>query len=146
MEDVNFDGFDELVKYLYGNEIGICETNVVELLDLANKYLIEDMLPKLSTFMAEISRVDNAIVFLGLAITYDLTELKDKCDKIISEKTTEVFNTKGFLCCNINVLEAILRLERISCSEACMFDASIDWAKRKCRDERVETSAQNVLK
>lgn len=146
VEDVDYDVFSEFIRYIYGGEIEIHEGNVVDLLNLAKKYLIGEMLSKLTTFLAENLSVENVTFSLDLAVTYDLAELNDECKRTIIEKTAEVFEAEGFLCCNIDTLEAILLLEQVSCTEAEVFDSCIKWAERKCENEEIEVTAANLLK
>lgn len=88
--------------------------------------------------------IDNALNYLSIAITYDLDRLQHSCEKIIGENTSAVLKQPVFLNCSQNILSAILKLNKISCSEANVFDGCMKWAKQRCSAKELEESGENI--
>lgn len=144
IKDADADVFYLFINFIYGNETPIDEGNVIALLDLATKYQIDHMIPKFAEYMSGIVRVANAVGYLSVAILYGLPGLESKCKEIISDCTDDVLRTDGFLDCHASALPAILGLPWIACTEADLFDASVEWARRRCRQTNQPESGENM--
>lgn len=71
------------------------------------------------------------------AILYHETELLKLCKNHVISNTEEIFKTPEFLECGRLVLEYILNMDFVSCSEDKVFEACMAWVKAK--------SERNVL-
>lgn len=87
--------------------------------------------------MKDVLTVDNICSGLQLAIQYDQRKFLKYCDTFISVNTVEIFNTTGFLECDRQILEHILRIELLSCTEVQVFEACMEWVRIKSKQSTV---------
>lgn len=142
--DAHFDEFNEFAQYFYTDEITVSTKNVGELLYLAKKYEIPDLVSACSSFLMEHESLDNMVNCLSLACTFELDALKVKCKKIICSNTTKVVESEAFIHCDKNALFEILSIDSSSCPEEKVFDACIKWAEHKCAERKIEKNGENL--
>lgn len=144
IEDVKFDMFNVFMQCLYGEKIEIDDNNVLTLLYLSKKYDIDDIVSSCSVFLIQRLAVENVLSYLNAAITYDVDALQDACETLISESTEAIFELPAFLSCSQNLLTAILKLEKVSCSEVAIFANCMKWAKQRCRAKELNENGENL--
>lgn len=74
---------------------------------------------------------ENVCLAYGVAIHFDLDDLKGLCETKITADTEAVFKSADFLECNRIVLSYILKLDTFSCTEVDVFHACLAWIKAK---------------
>lgn len=146
IEDADFEDFNAFIHCLYGEEIEINQDNIEALLYLSHKYNVNALVSSCAAFMIQQLSMRNILVYLDAAITYDLPELQDDCNKLICENTEDILKLPDFLSCSKNALTAILKLEKISCAEVKMFDSCMEWAKQRCFEKKSDDSGENIRK
>lgn len=104
---------------------------------LGHKYNVAKCVEDCITFLKRTLHNGNVCTALFYANLYDQTELLELCKTHIISYTEGVFESPGFLNCDRKVLEYILGLDYVSCSEDKVFEACMAWVKIK--------SNQNVL-
>lgn len=146
IEDANCNAFGAFIQYLYGKETEIEQDNVEALLYLSNKYDVNGLVSRCSSFMIQQMSIENVLSYLNAAIIYDLAVLQDRCKIFISEYTEDILELPEFLSCNKNTLTAILKLEATSCTGLDMFDGCMEWARQRCSEKKMEETGENIRK
>lgn len=146
IEDAKYTIFDQFVKYIYGIDATLDLENIDGLLYLAKKYKIDDLVTECVDFIAKHLSVDYVIPFFEMVLKHQINEhrLKMRCVSIIHEKTHAVLDSKAFVSCDKSFLKRILKFEKLSCGEERIFDACIDWASQKCKENNVEVTAETL--
>lgn len=125
--DASPDAFKEFLQFFYLNEIELTMENVEEVLDLGRKYSVSACWNTCALFLTKMLTNDNVCFVYGLSISADLKDLKKICEAKIGLTTTEIFKTHDFRGCNRQVLQHILQLESLTCSESVVFKACMEW-------------------
>lgn len=144
--DASFEDFETFVTYFYKATIQLTSRNVNQILRLAHKYDVNDLMVRCSAFAIEQLRIATTVPWYTIAIAYDLNNLKQKCTEILTNNTEHVFMTSAFSSCDRNILKHILKLEKMSCKEHMVFDTCIEWAKIKCRKKNIDESKPENLR
>lgn len=142
--DVAYEDFHAFLNYFYKAEVQLNTQNVGAIFRLAYKYHIEDLMGSCSTFMSNQLCVDNVIEFYGVAIQFDLRNLKDKCIEFITNHTAYVLTSNAFIQCNIVVLKDILESVELYLNAETIFDVCVEWAKYKCQQKNINPSPENL--
>lgn len=143
--DASFGTFLRFMKYFYSEIFVISTENVSELINLANKYEIHDLVAACESFLLETATVDNVMDWITLACMFGLDALKTKCREIMCEHTENVIESESFLQCDNNILFEVLSIDRSTCPEEKIFDACINWAQNKCNEQEIDAGkAENI--
>lgn len=145
--DVTFNVFTGFLEYFYSGEVMLDGGNIGEILNLANKYDLPDLMSSCSSFLCDYVDVDNAIDCFEMARTFGFENLEKMSKEIICNNTLEALDSPEFLKCSENVLFEILSFDSFSCADEFIFDACIEWAKHECKNQKIDaTDAINLRK
>lgn len=144
--DASADAFKEFLQFFYLNKIDLTMENISDVVNLCKKYGIDECLMICEAFLKESLNIENVCSAYGLAILFDLDNLKSICKELIVEDTEAVFKSSSFLECHRSVLGHILMSNELSCSETMVLEACINWVKAASgRDEVTREMVQNHL-
>lgn len=107
--DASFTGFSQFLRYFYWAAVTINGEAVAEMVNLANKYNLPDLMTRCSLFLSKHLNEENAVDCLGLARKFEFQELTTKSKELIACKTSKVMQSQSFLTCNQDVLHEFLR-------------------------------------
>lgn len=144
INDASFDTFTAFLQYFYQSRIQLSEQNVGEMLYLASKYDIADVVVICGTFLRQHLTLNNAIETFSLAVKFELDVLKKRCKETISANAEQIITSKSFVECDWRILYELLNLETMSCTETDIFDACILWAIEQCKVDNIDTDDQNL--
>lgn len=97
-------------------------------------------------FLSKYSTVGELCTHLGLAIKYNLKKLQEFCEKEIVAHAVVVFKSDGFTNCSKNVLESVLKLNGLSCTEMDIFNACMVWAETACKKKGTDAVDKKNLR
>lgn len=100
-------------RFLYGGFCDIDETTVIRLLSISKKYDIPALVEKCKQFLENNINVENVGMILDQAITFEETEMEQKCLNVVSRETSRFFQSKGFLSLSRNGLKSLLDLNEM---------------------------------
>lgn len=143
--DIQVDGvtaaaFKEFLKLFYSNKFELSIENIADVLDLVKQSLIDDFVTECINFLKRKVAIDNVCSIYRLASAYDVIDLKESCERKISDDTEKMFATEDFANCDRETLEMILKLNLFSCTENEVFDACISWARGVCVKKLIDSS------
>lgn len=140
--DASATAFKEFLQFFYLSSFKISVENVYEVLNLGRKYQVVACVSTCEAFLIDSLSTDNVCSIYGLAIHFDLDDLKGLCETKIVADTETVLQSIGFLECDRSVLGHILKLDAFSCAEMNVFHASVAWARAKA--QRNEASSEMI--
>lgn len=143
--DASFGPFKEFIQAFYKNEVNITDANIGEILNLAKKYQLDDLVPDCALFLEQSLTADNCIDALNLATAFDMGQLQTECDKLIGADTKAILVPPALHRCSLNALKAILGLEAISCTEFELFGIAVEWAEHQCEENGLDATDANNL-
>ncbi|XP_037049626.1 uncharacterized protein LOC119083919 [Bradysia coprophila] len=135
--DATAEAFKEFLRFFYFNKVDVSMEHVSSVMCLGRKYNVADC-QRLCVNSLEASITElTATVVLGLAIIYDEKQLQKSCELIIASRTDDVFKSENFLVCDRRVLEHILKMDRLACTEAELFEACMSWVRATSNEDHL---------
>lgn len=135
--DFSYETFIVFCQCFYKDEVDITNENVTELFKLAKCYEHSGVLAACEDFMANQLTADNVANILTSEIAKDPAMFR-KINEIITNNTEIVLKSDSFLSCSPDAVRIILKMDRISCPQIQVFNACIEWAKRRCREQPID--------
>ena len=132
LPDCEYEGVLEMLRYLYSEEVKLNESNVMQVLYVAKKYILPSLVDECIDFLQRNLDPSNVFCVLSHAKQYDESNLVDRCWEIIDRKTVEVVKSERFATIERNVLEAIVQRDQLTISEVELFKAVDVWATKEC--------------
>lgn len=137
--DVTSDAFKEFLGFFYLDKVTLTMRNIADVVKLSKMYLLESAPTICERFLMDSLNIENVCFCYGLAILFDLDNLKLKCEEMISINTDAVLQSTGFKECDKSVLNHIVKFETLSCTEAYLFKSCLAWVKVASGQELVTT-------
>lgn len=146
IEDVSFEGFCEFLQFFYLDEIELSERNLIEVLNLVDKFDMQECYTTLPTLLKQTVTSANVCLYYELASTLNFLpgELILYFEGRIRNDTTIVLDSTSFEKCSKMVLKRILKMDSLNCSDFNIFNASIKWASAECRRHNLPASPENL--
>lgn len=144
IDDTFAESMKEFLQFLYLAEGTIRMENVFEIMNLAEKYEINWCMKYCTTFLQQNLTIDNVCQSYASAILFKNAELKVSCDDLIVLNTENVLQTSDFLDCKLDVIEAILERNWITCKESTLLKAIVRWAENVCRQNELTINSKNL--
>lgn len=143
---VSASSFKEFIKFFYVETVDLSVENIEEILDLSKQSLVDDFIETCESFlMKTVAELNNVCWCYRLAILYDNKQLRNHCEELISENTTNVLTSSDFIECDREVLLNILKMDTINCKETEIFNACIKWARAACKHKNLDdTDVKNL--
>lgn len=143
--DVSFDTFRTFLAYFYSGEITVNTKNINEMMYLAHKYTVEDVVASCSMFLMKQLSIENAIPNYCMAISYHQLDLITKCAEFITNNMENILKSETFIQCDQQTLKRILDLQPKNFKTHDVFDSCIEWGRYKCRNKGInELSPVNL--
>lgn len=146
ISDASYNAFDEFIQYFYSGEVAITMENVGEVLYLADKYDVPELVASCTSFLLKHVTLKDVVDCVKLACIFSLNALKAKIKQIIAKNTAQVFESEQVLRCGRDQLFEMLSIDSSTCPEEKLFDICIRWAQTKCREQRSDADNENHLR
>lgn len=146
--DSTADAFMEFLQLFYLPEVTLTIGHIDDVVRLADKYDILDHI-LIDSYQKSIENQltnENMVCGYQLAISLDDPALKQFCERRIRIFTMDVLKSEAFLNCKREVLEHILHLDTLECTEIGLFDACVAWAKSACQKNGLDENDSVNLK
>ena len=128
-------------RFLYTDEIQITDSNLDDILRLADKYDIPLLLERCSAYMIDNIEYETVCQILCTANLFKLKEvIKKALEMICIQAQHHCLRLDGFLNLDLEELKLIASSEMLTCSEVELLDALLRWGEGKCKDEGKETT------
>ena len=89
LPDCDYDSLLEMFRYLYSDEVNLSRSNVMQVLYLANKYIVPSLAEKCTEYLGHSLKASNVFYILPYAQKFQDKELEDRCWKVIEKQTEE---------------------------------------------------------
>ena len=146
LPDCEYEGVLEMLRYLYSEEVKLNESNVMQVLYVAKKYMLASLADECVDFLHR--NLDSANVFsvLSHAEQYDEYSLVDRCWEVIFRETKEVLKSEEFPKIERSFLKALLKRDTLTISEVDLFKAVELWATKECKRQGLVADGSNKRK
>ena len=97
LPDCDYESLLELFRYLYSDEGNLTESNVMQVLHLAKKYLVPSLAGKCTEYLQENLEASNAFSILPQAQKFEEKDLEKRCWKVIELRAKEAVTSNDFV-------------------------------------------------
>jgi len=132
LPDCEYEGVLEMLRYMYSEEVKLSESNVMQVLYVAKKYILPSLADECIEFLGKNVGPTNVFCVLSHAQQYDEKILVDRCWEVIDIKTEEVVKSEEFAKIEMSLLEAIIKRDSLTIREVELFRAVDLWATKEC--------------
>ena len=87
--DCDYESLLEMFRYLYSDKVNLSGSNVMQVLYLANKYMVPSLAEKCAKYLRRNLQASNVFSILPHAQNFADKDLKDRCWKVIEKQTEE---------------------------------------------------------
>lgn len=105
-----------------------------------------DCVNKYADFLVDRLTMDDLLWGYQLAVSAKNEKLKQYCERHISVRTKEIFESDQFLGCDRSVLESILEMNELACRESEVFDACLSWTEYALQQDGINGCEADYFK
>lgn len=135
--DATAEAFKEFLSFFYFNAIDMTMENVSDVMYLGGKYGVPECLRLCGSLLESNITAETVLSALSLAIFHEQEQLQMSCELFIEYNLHEVLKSESFLVCDRRVLEHILQMDRLPCSETVLFEACLSWVRANSGVDRL---------
>ena len=136
----------ELFRFLYSDKVNLSGNNVIQVLYLANKYIVPSLAKKCTEYLRDNLKASNVFLILPHAQIFEDKDLKDRCWKVIEEQTEEAVTSDEFVAVERSVVESVVKREVLNVREVELFKAVDRWAIKECERQRMTSDGRTKTK
>ena len=134
LSDCDYEGLSELFRFMYSDEVYLTRSCVMQVLYLADKYILPSLVRECLEYIREIVDESNALCILGHASRYSEQneDLVERCWELIDDHTEQVIQSDEFVTIDKSILEALVDRDSLNIQEINLFKAVTKWAEYQC--------------
>lgn len=122
-------------RFMYFEDNGIDESNVISVLYAAEKYAVSELVGVCKSFLESYITEDNVCVIMENARMFNIAELLTKCKNFIfgtESVAKRVFKSGGFLELRRETLLSLVESDELPLDEYFIYQSITRWAKHNC--------------
>ena len=142
LSDCDSEGFLELLRYMYCDEAELTGSNVMQVLYLANKFIVPSLVTKCTEFLEQNLDATNVLAVLTEAKRFSEARLVSQCWLVVDEQASEVVKSQPFATLDRELLSEVVERDSLVVTEVDLFQAVNRWAVEKCHRRGLEGSGK----
>ena len=131
LPDCDYESLLEFFRYLYSDDVKLSGTNVLQVLYLANKYMVPSLANRCTEYLQNSLDAGNVFSILPLAQKFEEEELVEHCWDLIDKNTEDIVRSDEFVDLDKCLVESIVQRESLNIREFDLFKAVVRWATRE---------------
>lgn len=145
LPDCDYESLLEFFRYLYSDEAHLTGTNVLQVLYLANKYIVPSLVEKCTEYLQNNLDANNVFCILPHAPqTFDENGLLEHCWEVIDKNADIVVKSEEFVNLDKCLMETIVNRESLNITEFELFKAVDRWASKESERQGLRASLCDV--
>ena len=141
--DCEYESLLEMFRYLYSDKVNLSGSNVMQVLYLANKYMLPSLAEKCAEYLRRNLKGSNVFCILPQAQKFADKDLKDRCWKVIEEQTEEAVTSDEFVTVERSLVEAVVKREGLVVKEVELFKAVDRWAREQRKRQGITLDGES---
>ena len=137
LPDCAYESLLELFRFLYSNEVNLSGSNVMQVLYLANKYMVPSLDEKCTEYLRNNLKASNVFSILPHAQRFEDKDLEDRCWEVIEMQTEEAVTSDEFVTVERSLVESVVKKEVLNVKEVELFKVVDRWAKTECERQGI---------
>jgi len=143
LPDCEYESLLEMFRYLYSDKVNLSGSNVMQVLYLANKYMVPSLAEKCAEYLRRNLKASNVFCILPNAQKFEDKELEDRCWEVIMKQTEEAVASDEFVTVERSLIETVVKRESLNVKEVELFKAVDRWATEKSKRERITPNGES---
>ena len=137
LSDCEYESLSELFRFMYSDEVNLSRSCVMQVLYLAEKYILPNLVSECLRYLREIVDESNALYILEHAsrCSEQYEDLVERCWELIDEHTDQAIQSDEFLKIDRTTLEALVNRDSLNIQEINLFKAVNKWGEYQCELE-----------
>ena len=137
LPDCEYESLLEMFRYLHGDEVNLSGRNVMQVLYLANKYMVSSLAEKCTEYLRHNLQASNVFCILPDAQKFADKDLEDRCWEVIEKQTKEAVTSDEFVTVERSLVETVVKREGLHVREVELFKAVDRWATEQSKRQGV---------
>ena len=133
LPDCEYESLLELFRFLYSDKVNLSGSNVMQVLYLANKYMVPSLDEKCTEYLRDNLTASNVFSILPHAQRFEDKDLEDRCWEVIEKQTEEAVTSDEFVTVERSLVESVVKKEVLNVKEVKLFKAVDRWATKECK-------------
>lgn len=138
LPDCDYEGMLEFLRFIYTGEVRFNGSNVLQLLYLAEKYMIESLTKRCILFLRDHLDSSNVFCVLKHSKLIENKSLLRSCWKFIDKECKDVLESEEFLEVDKMDLIELVKRDTLNIKEIDLFVAINRWAENECKKLKYE--------
>jgi len=141
--DCEYESLLEMFRYLYSDEVNLSGSNVMQVLYLANKYMVPSLAEKCAEYLGRNLKGSNVLCILPQAQKFEVKALEGRCWKVIEEQTEEALKSDEFGTVERSLVETVVEREGLNVKEVELFKAVDHWVTKECKRQGIPPNGES---
>ena len=137
LPDCDYESLLEMFRYLYSDKVNLSGSNAMQVLYLADKYMVPSLAEKCTEYLRHNLQASNVFCILPHAQKFADKDLEDRCWKVIEEQTEEAVTSDEFVTVERSVVETVVMREALNVKEVELFKAVDRWATEQSKRQGI---------
>ncbi|XP_078348842.1 BTB/POZ domain-containing protein 6-like [Oculina patagonica] len=140
LPDCDYESLLELFRFFYSDQVNLSGNNVMQVLYLANKYMVPSLAGRCSEYLRSNLKASNVFCILPHAQKFEDKDLEDQCWEVIEKQTEEAVTSDEFVTLKRSLVESVVKREGLNVKEVELFKAVDRWATKESERQRITPS------
>ena len=142
LPDCEYESLLELFRFLYSEKVELSGSNVMQVLYLANKYMVPSLAGKCTEYLRENLKASNVLCILPHAQKFEDKDLENRCWEVLAEQTEEAVTSDEFVTLERSLVESVVKREKLNVKEVELFKAVDRWATKESERQGISPDGQ----
>ena len=143
LPDCEYESLLEMFRYLYSDKVNLSGSNVMQVLYLANKYMVPSLAEKCTEYLRRNLKASNVFCILPHAQKFEDKDLEDRCWKVIEEQTEEALKSNEFVTVERSLVETVVEREVLNVKEVELFKAVDRWGTEQSQRQGITPNGES---
>jgi len=143
LPDCEYDSLLEMFRYLYSDTVNLSGRNVMQVLYLANKYMVPSLAEKCAEYLRRNLKASNVFCILPHAQNFEDKDLEDRCWEEIEKQTEEALKSEEFVTIKRSLVETVVKRDVLNVKEVELFKAVDRWATEESKRQGIPPDGES---
>ena len=143
LPDCEYESLLEMFRYLYSDKVNLSGSNVMQVLYLANKYIVPSLAEKCRQYLRVNLKTSNVFCILPHAQKFEDKDLEDRCWEVIEKQTDEAVTSDEFVTVERSLVKAVVERQGLNVKEVELFKAVDRWATEQCKKQVITPDGES---
>ena len=141
--DCDYESLLEMFRYLYSDKVNLSGSNVMQVLYLANKYMVPSLAEKCTEYLRRNLKASNVFCILPQAQKFADKDLEDRCWELTDKQTEEAVMSDEFVSVERSLVETVVNREELNVKEVELFKAVDRWATEQSKRQGITPDGES---